>query len=193
MADVVMKRAYAYGGTAHDKSWVISILSKCQRVINAFTGSVESSADLTVLKEKLVYTLRNELAECLEVTKATESRAGVDHELARVYTPEELAAYDIDWFRKIDGDRYDAWIQIGRDLLIIYPSKAANGTVTVYYTKLTDALVIDTDEFDLADEDVSPVLDLAELVLLARDKQIVPGAEKAGQLAARLGLELSDD
>ena len=54
MADVVMKRAYAYGGSAHDKSWVISILSKCQRVINAFTGSIESSADLAVLKQKLV-------------------------------------------------------------------------------------------------------------------------------------------
>ena len=193
MADVVMKRVYAYGGVAHDKSWVISILSKCQRVINAFTGSVESSAALTVLKEKLVYVLRNELAECLDVSKVTESRTGVDHELARVTTPQELAAFDIDWFRKIDGDRYDAWLQIGRDLLIIYPSKAADGTLTIQYTKLTDELVNNTDAFDLADEDVSPVLDLAELVLLARDKQIAPGLEKAGQLAAHLGLELADD
>ena len=193
MADVVMKRAYAYGGSAHDKSWVISILSKCQRVINAFTGSIESSADLTVLKQKLVYVLRDELAECLDVSKVTESRTGVDHEIARVQTPQELAAYDVDWFRSIAGTYYDAWMQIGRDLLIVYPGKAADGTLTVQYTKLTDELVNNTDDFDLADEDVNTALDLGEIILLARDKQIDAGMEKLGQLAAHLGLELSDD
>ena len=192
MADVVMKRAYAYGGSAHDKSWVISILSKCQRVINAFTGSIESSADLTVLKQKLVYVLRDELAECLDVEKVTESRTGVDHEIARVQTPQELAAYDVDWFRAVAGTYYDAWMQIGRDLLIVYPGKAADGTLTIHYTKLTDELVNNTDDFDLADEDVNTVLDLGEIILLARDKQIDAGMEKLGQLAAHLGLELSD-
>ena len=193
MADVVMKRAYAYGGSAHDKSWVISILSKCQRVINAFTGSIESSADLTVLKQKLVYVLRDELDECLDVEKVTESRTGVDHEIARVQTPQELAAYDVDWFRAVAGTYYDAWMQIGRDLLIVYPGKAADGTLTIHYTKLTDELVNNTDDFDLADEDVNTALDLGEIILLARDKQIDAGMEKLGQLAAHLGLELSDD
>ena len=193
MADVVMKRAYAYGGQAHDKSWVISILSKCQRVANAYLRSVRDSASLSVLKQKLVYSIADEMSECLDVTKVTESRSGVAEELARVDNLAELASYDVDWFRNITGTRYEAWCQVGRDLLVIYPSKASAGTVTVHYTKLTDPLVNNTDEFDLSDDDVDVVLDLAELVVLARDKEISAGMEKAGQLASRLGMETRDD
>lgn len=190
MADLVLRRVYAYGGISHTQAEVIGFLSKTQRVANAFLRKVRSSTALTVVKQKLVYKLRDDLASAIDVTKVIESRTGVDEELFHVADLRELTAYDQDWFRKIDGTRYDAWTQLGDDLLIIYPAKAANGTATIHYTKLTTALTASGDSFELPDEDVHVASDLAEIMCLARDKQINVCREKIRQLSTYLGLEL---
>lgn len=189
VADLILRRVYSYGGISHTQAEVIGWLSKTQRVANAYLKKVRSSANLSTLEQKLVYKLRDDLASAIDVTRITESRTGTDEELFRVADLRELGAYNTSWFRKVDGTRFDAWAQLGRDLLIIYPGKAAGSTLTVHYTKLTTALSAAGDAFELDDEDVHVATDLAEIMALARDKQITVCQEKIRQLSDYLGLE----
>ena len=194
VATNLIERVYATGGIAHTQAWVISILSKTQRVANAYLQAVRSSTVLTVKAMKLVHKLRDDLPLAIDITKITEDRSGNDEQLERVDDLLELSAYDVNWFRKLIGTtRYETWTQLGRDLLVIYPGKVAAGTVTAHYTKLTTALAAAGTAFELPDEDVQVAKDLAEIILLARDKQIVECSNKLEQLSERLGLEVFDD
>ncbi len=192
VSDMIVERVYGSGGVAHTQAFVISLLSKTQRVANAFLRKVRSSTALAVPKEKLIFKLRDDLSSAIDVTKITETRGGHVETLdqSSLY---ELMAYDADWFRNITSTRYITWTQIGRDLLVLYPGMAAAGTATVHYTKLTTALTAAGDLFELPDEDVHVAADLAEIILLARDKQISVAQEKLKQLAEYLGLEALND
>lgn len=192
VSDVIIERVYASGGIAHTQAFVITLLSKTQRVANAFLRKVRTSTALAVPKEKLFFKLRDDLPSAIDVTKITESRAGTDEALDQTSFL-ELMAYDADWFRNITSTRYSVWTQLGRDLLIIYPAKAAAGTATIHYTKLTTALSAIADLFELPDEDVHVASDLAEIILLARDKQISVTQEKIKQLSEYLGVEALND
>jgi hypothetical protein len=193
VATNLIERVYATGGIAHTQTWVISILSKTQRVANAYLRTVRSSTALAVLAEKLVYKLRDDLPAAIDIIRITETRGGNAEQLEHVDDLLELSAYDVDWFRAITGTRYETWTQLGRDLLVIYPGKAVAGTATVHYTKLTTALAAAGTAFELPDEDVQVAKDLAEIILLARDKQIVECSNKLEQLTERIGLEVFDD
>ena len=193
VATNLIERVYATGGIAHTQAWVISILSKTQRVANAYLQAVHSSAVLTTLAEKLVYKLRDDVAAAIDVLSITDTRGGNVEQLERLDNLLELSAYDVNWFRNITGTRFNTWTQLGRDLLVIYPGRAAADAVTVRYTKLTNALTAAGTAFELPDEDVQVAKDLAEIVLLARDKQIVECSNKLEQLSERLGLEVFDD
>ena len=193
VATNLIERVYATGGIAHTQAWVISILSKTQRVANAYLQAVHSSAVLTTLAEKLVYKLRDDVPAAIDVLSITDTRAGNVEQLERLDNLLELSAYDVNWFRNITGTRFNTWTQLGRDLLVIYPGRAAADAVTVRYTKLTNALAAAGTAFELPDEDVQVAKDLAEIVLLARDKQIVECSNKLEQLSERLGLEVFDD
>jgi len=192
ISNLLLERVYGTGGIAHTESFVISLLSKTQRVANAFLGKVRDSTALAVPKEKLIFKLRDDVSSAIDVTKITESRGGVDEALDQSTLP-ELMAYDVDWFRNITASRYITWFQIGRDLLVLYPGKAAAGTATVHYTKLTTALSVAADSFELEDEDVHVAADLAEIILLARDKQVSVAEEKIRQLVDYLGVEAMND
>ena len=193
VADILIERVYATGGVAHTQAWVIALLSKTQRVANAYLRAVRSSTALAVLAEKLVYKLRDDLPNAIDITKATESRSGNDENIEHVSELLYLSSYDVDWFRNITGSRYETWTQLGRDLFVIYPAKAAPGTATIHYTKLTSALTVAGSASELSDEDVHIASDLAEIVLLARDKQIVECSNKLEQLAEYLKIEVFDD
>ena len=188
----LLRRVYAYGGIAHTEAWAIEVLSLCQQVVNAFTQNTADSASLTVVAATPSYNLYAVLPEAVDVLKVTEDVAGTYYTLSRTWSPEELAAYDADWLAHATGTRYLAWCQVGRNLLFIYPTKAANGTVSVFYSKLTTAMAIAADLFEVSDEDVPFVTDLAEIVLLAQDKQLTVCMDKILQLAEHLGLEVSE-
>jgi hypothetical protein len=193
VATNLIERVYATGGIAHTQAWVISILSKTQRVANAYLRSVRSNTVLDVLAEKLVYKLRDDVPAAIDITHITETRGGNAEQLERLDDLLELSAYDVDWFRNITGTRYETWTQLGRDLLVIYPATPAAGLATVHYTKLTNVLAAAGTAFELPDEDVQVAKDLAEIILLARDKQIVECSNKLEQLSERIGLEVFDD
>ena len=131
------------------------------------------------------------VATAIDILEITES----NRPLLKCNTLDELNALDIDWWRKTDGTRFEAFCQIGRDFLIIYPAKAAGGTndLSITYTKLVDAYAdysaLTTETLTLADEDAEVALALAELVLLSRFCSLGEVKNRIMQITKRLGIE----
>lgn len=205
-ADVVLKRAYAYGGIAHDKSLVIQILSLCQRTMNAYLGDAihdpyegSPTANFTPSVSKQVYNLRQELPSALDIISIHEDITTTTvpsyRRVPKSKGPNEIAAYDDEWFRQT-GSYTLAWTQIGRDFFLLYPAPTATPTVArhfVTYSLITTELSNDSDAFQTSDKVTDLVVDLGELVVLARDKQLTSLKTKAETLLARLGLRLGNE
>lgn len=185
VADIVLKRVYRYGGIAHTKASVISHLSRLQRTFNAFKQSVISTGTLTTLTEKSLYNIQNEISDACDILEVTES----NRKLFRAPSLSVFGAYSTTWFRDT-GTRFESWKQLARDLIFIYPAKSAGSSVSVRYSKYLDALTQNTSPFELPDEEVDLVTDLAEIVVLARDKQISICREKLQQLVNKLAIDL---
>lgn len=169
--ETLLRRVREQGGLATDLDFATQVISICQRVINISLQRVIEEATLNTKAEKLLYWIREELPNCLDVLYVREG----NRKLFRCKTLVDLSAYDVDWFRKIDGTQFDAWFQFARDVLVIYPAKATTSSVMVAYVKSLTEHTSFSDSYntamDLPDEDVDLVLLLAETILLARSRK----------------------
>ena len=169
--ETLMRRVRQEGGLAVDPDLATKVYSYCEQCTNAFTKRVRSSTLLAIPKEKLLFNFRTEIADAIEITAVRESGRRIE----KFTDLSQIAAYDIDWFRSIAGTRFEAWVQLGRDIFIVYPGQAAISAVTVEYVKLLtfyDDFAVAHDEVsELPDEDIEIALKLAEIVLLARFRQ----------------------
>jgi len=185
--EILMKRIREEGGIALDPDEATKILSRCQRIVNAGTKRVVASGTLTTYKQQLVYAYRDQLPDAIDIISIKDG----DRTLQRFDALHELDAYDKSWFRRT-GSQFDFWLQLGRDLLIIYPAKTVNDSVTVTYTKLTTEYTdfeIDYDSaLDLPDEDVDIALGLAEVILLLRSRTFDAARKRMDGLVSALAL-----
>lgn len=178
-AERLLKRVRQHGGTATSTSFAIETLSRCQRIVNAGKRYQVVTTSLSVAKEKLVHSLRDDVNQRIIDVQFLDNSG--EHVL-RVDSIDDIASYDVDWWRKVDGMELFFWTQVGRDLLITYPGLATADTYTIVGTKLTDELSDVDDEFELADEHVDEVIQLAEVVLLMKGRQLF-------EVMKRLGVE----
>jgi hypothetical protein len=173
--EILLRRVRQTGGIACSEAFALSILSKCQRIINAGGQFDIQSGTLSVAKQKLVHSIKDNItgsgltefkfSDILYITGA-----GVKN-IPKAASIEDFSAYDIDWWRKIDGTAIEMWMQLGRDLLITYPGLAAATTYSVYGIKYNPVLDDDSDSFQLKDERVDDVIKLSEIILLTRGRQ----------------------
>lgn len=174
----ILRRVRQEGGLAIDLDAAVKWFSRCNRTANMVLKRVLTSESFTTVKQKLVYNIRADIANCLDMLTVVEGT----RELLRCKTIDDLSAYDIDWFRKIDGTQFEAWVQVARDLFILYPAKAAGSSVTVTYVKLLTAYTElqneYTEELELPDEDVEFAMLLTELVLLSRNRKFAAAATR---------------
>jgi hypothetical protein len=186
--DLLIQRVRQSGGVAVTTNFATEVLGKCERLTNAYTKRVTASSSFTTTGKQLMYDYRSTLTTAIDILDVSES----NRPLFKCRNLHELSAYDIDWFRKIDGTRFEAWCQVARDFLIIYPAKAANSSVTVTYTKLPTAYTTyaaaSGNNMTLPDEDVELALSLAEVVLLARNRDKDQLPVKLEHLKRTLGL-----
>jgi hypothetical protein len=177
IADDLITRVYAEGGMAHTQASVVDILSRCQRSVNTFTrGSVVAGATFTTKPYKQVYSMRelgfqgyNLATDILEVTESNR----------RLFHAPSLAALDaddLDWFGAT-GTRFEAWAQVGRDIFIITPAKTTASSVRIYHT-LYPLELVSTYSLEVLARDAETIEDLAEVVLLMEDRQLVAAREK---------------
>lgn len=169
--ELLLRRVRQYGGVACDFDFAMQILSKCQRIVNAGRRLDTSSATLTTVANQLVYNLRDDVAsDVVDIIQIDVS----GRILQKCVTFSELSAYDLDWFQAT-GTRFETWLQVGRDLMILYPALTSASSVTVTYSTLTTEYESRNDHYntaiDIEDEYFDEVLSLAEIVLLTRGRQ----------------------
>jgi hypothetical protein len=170
--EILMRRVRQEGGLAINPDFATKIYTYCEQLTNIKLRKVISSTSLTTPKEKLLFNYRDEIPDAANIVSVLES----NRELFLCKTLGDLSAFEPTWFRNITGTRFEAWHQIGHDILILYPGQAAASSVTIRYVKL---LTLQTDfeasyntASELPSEDIDVALNLAELVLLARFRQV---------------------
>jgi len=172
--EILMKRVRQEGSLAIDPDFATEIYSYCEQIINTFSQQVLTTSTLTIPKEKLLFHYRTEFTSAIDIKTIRDSSTG--RRIEKANTLRELFAYDYDGFRNITGTRVEMWCQISRDLLILYPGLTAASTAKVTYVTLltpyTDFLVAYNEDSQLPDEDVESAIELAEIVLLARFRQL---------------------
>lgn len=170
--DLLVQRVRQDGGVAVTDNFATEVLGKCERLLNAHLHRVIASEAFTTTAKQQLYAYRSTLTAAIDILEVAES----SRSLFKIDRIEQFSAYELGWFRNITATRFEAWHQIARDFLIIYPAKAANSSVTVTYTKLVDAYTTyaaaSGKDMSLPDEDVEAALALAEIVLFARNRNI---------------------
>ncbi len=187
--NLLIQRVRQTGGVAVTQNIATGVLGKCERLLNAYLKRVITSDTLDTVGEQLIYNYRSSITDAIDILEIHESSRA----LFKIDRIEQFSAYDIDWFRKVDGTRFEAWHQIARDFLIIYPGKAAASSVTVTYTKLVDVYATyaaaSTNNMSLPDEDVETALALAEIVLLARNRNALQIATRLESFLPLIGMQ----
>lgn len=178
VSEQLLRRVREEGGLGTTQDFAIQTLSHCQRIVNAGLRSAVESNTLTTKAKQLIYSYRDadQLPNAVDIISIKDG----NRTLQRVTSLAELCAYDTNWFRAT-GKQHDVWLQLGRDLLIIYPAKTADSTLTVNYSLLTEEFVDYAKShnviFDLPQENVDIALGLSEVILLLRSRML-PEAQK---------------
>lgn len=163
---ILRDRLRATGTVAYTDAFMYDLISKAQLLVNAGLGRVKTTTTLTTVAYKLVYKIADDLTSAIDIISVKDG----ERTIYKLDDWRQLFQYNRDWFRAT-GTRIEAWAQIGRDLLILYPALTSGDSVTVYHTKLTDTLDDSTDELELPDEDIDLLLDVCEMVLHANLRQ----------------------
>jgi hypothetical protein len=186
--DLLVQRVRQDGGVAVTDNVATEVLGKCERLLNAHLKRVKATTSFTTTGTQLVYDYRSTLTAAIDILEVTES----NRTLFKCNTLMDLSAYDIDWFRKIDGTQFEAWCQIARDFFVLYPAKAGASSVNVTYTKLVTVYATyaaaSGNNMSLPDEDVETCLALAEIILLAKNRNIAQLTARLNQLVPLLSL-----
>ena len=167
---LLVQRVRQDGGVAVTDNVATEVLGKCERLLNAHLKRIIASTSFTTTAKQLIYPYRSTLTAAVDILEITES----SRSLFKMDSLAQFSSYDVDWFRSIAGTRFEAWHQIARDFMIIYPAKATASAVTVTYTKLLTVYATyaaaSGSNMSLPDEDVETALALAEIILLARNR-----------------------
>jgi hypothetical protein len=140
---------------------IYDILSKSQQLINFLLGKVVETNTLTTTANTYFYDLRAKLSSAMRVVSVVES----DRTLNYFSSWKQFVQYSHTWLSDTDT-RFEAWSQIGVNYLIIYPAKTGSSSVEVTYVKSPTPMGTGTDLFELPDEDIPLVIDLAEIFIL---------------------------
>ena len=187
--DLLVQRVRQDGGVAVTDNVATEVLGKCERLLNAYLKRIVATTAFTTTAKQLIYPYRSTLTTAVDILEITESY----RTLFKIDSLAQFSSYDVDWFRNITGTRFEAWHQIARDFIIIYPAKAAASAVTVTYTKLVDVYATyaaaSGEDMSLPDEDVETALALAEIILLARNRNAAQISVRLEMLTILLGLQ----
>ena len=181
--EILLKRVEEYGGLSTSLSFAMQLLSHCQQTVNAGLGLVIESAILPINIQQLVFNYRDLLPKAVDIITVSDFN---DRRFQRVDRLSDFGAYDELWWRNITGTRIEAFCQIGRELLFLYPGLAVASNVVITYTKLTtevnDGVAHYDTGLDLPDEYVDDAMSLAEAILLISSRHYDESTERIEDL-----------
>ena len=178
--ELVQKLDERVRGQAHNSTLMLRVISKVQQIVNAGMGVVRETATLSTLPYMQLYDIRDSLPNQAGVRAVLDN--GV-YDAERLQTWRELLYWDRRWFRRV-AQRFESFITMGYDLLIVHPGKVIDSTATVVYTKLTLPLAVLSDPVEMPAEQVAIIVDVAEALLLLRERRF----ESLTPLLKQMGL-----
>jgi len=187
LTDEVLRRVRDIHGLAHERSFVRTLLSHSQRLINTLLALVTTSSTLTSQPHQQLYSISGLLTGDDAVTRVLAIREG-DRDLVRVSDYRQLSHLDLHWLRAI-GTRHEHWTHIGRDLLVIYPAKTIATSLTVIGSKVTTDLTGEATELELPNEYHDYVLMLTEIQLLAKQRDLGQALRQLKRLSDLLPMD----
>lgn len=184
LTDQLLRRVRDVHGLAHSRDLARLTLSHCQRLINSLLGIVTTSTTFATYAHQQFYQISGLLTGTDAIVKVMAVREGA-RDLAPLENIRQLAHLNTRWVREL-GPRFDAWTHLGRDMLIIYPAKQANSSVTIIGAKLTTELTGEATELELPNEYHDHVISLAEVMLLAKQRDLSQAMRQLQRLANAL-------
>jgi len=186
IVETLLQRVRQAGGFAISPDMAVKVYSRSEQLVNSATGRVTAITSVSLPKQKLLYSIKDILPLALRIKDVHLS--GV--ELLPCRSFDDLSALDKSWFRNITGTSPQAWLQVGDDLLFIYPGCVGITAVSIEYVKLLTYY----DNFDqyynteseLPDEDIDLALGVAEVVLLLRFRLVLTVKSRLDALAKLL-------
>lgn len=158
------------------------LLTHLQRIVNCRLGYVVGTLTLATVPYQQIYRVSDPVQAPLAMRMLGVQEGS--RNLKKIKWP-EFWYMDRAWSRAI-GSAFQLWSMIGRDLLVLWPSKPGADSVTLVYAKLTNELTDDTIAIELPDETVPLVLDLAEALICYKQRVYGPITKLAETIPKRL-------
>ena len=176
LADELSLRLRDPINTAHNRLLVLQVIAEAQRLVNAENRAVLSSADLTVDSDTHILIVPLLLPFAMRVETIRDGVRDVTRCDWR-----EIAEADRLWLKR-RGGHVVAWAHFSPSRVLLYPS--AETTLTVVYTKRTNPITTNATLMEL-DQALHPaILNLAEHILLTRQK-LFPSMKPASERLER--------
>ena len=160
----ILKNIRDEAGSGSSRTFVRSILSHAQRLVNFIIEDVVKTATLTLEPRRLAYPASQLISDYLKPLSITHN----GNDFARG-TLGSLSVFDSYWPRAVDSPP-SMFIPIGLDVLLIYPASELKTTVDVTYVADTQDIAGDSSEMDVSDHAVPLVKDVATALLLLRQR-----------------------
>lgn len=170
--DIVMSRTRtAEPGTS--RALVRAFLDRSQQAVQAITSGVVVQVPLDTVPRQLIYpivTFATGQAEdaplCCRVERVTTIYP--PHDVPEV-SWKTLVQTDRHWIRAV-GSRLLCWARLGNDFIILYPALDEVVRLAINYARIPNRLASDAEVFDLREDRAEACLDLAEVLLLLRQR-----------------------
>ena len=165
LTDNLVRRLRDANALGIERTFVRQMLSDSQRIINGLMRTTKATVTLTTQPNKMFYKISEVAADVLRIEHVREGERNLHKTSLRT-----LNSVSRRWFRQV-GPTFKHFALPGRDMLVVYPSKAIESSVDVIYTKLTTEFTDDTIEAELPDDNLNAVMDLAQIILLTKMRE----------------------
>lgn len=186
IVDQILQRVRDPEGVIASRDFVRSRISDAQRLLNARFGWVLDETPLVTEPWRLFYPVVPLLTEAQRVWYV--SQGGQD----LTYVPwKTLTHMEQSWPRAF-GPRYEIWSRIGYDTIVVWPATSRAESLAVKSSRITTLLDSDDDDFDVRDDVVPMITDLATALVTLKIRQLTTAAEVMNTLMGRVKERMTD-
>lgn len=176
----ILQRVRDPEGVIASRDFVRARLSDSQRLLNARFGWVLDTNLLVTEPWRLFYPIVPLLPEAQRVWYVKQGGRSL------TYVPwSTMTHMERGWPRAL-GSRYEIWSRVGYDLIVVWPAISLSETLTISSSKITALLDSDDDDFDVRDDTIPMIADLATAFVTLKMRQLGPAAEITNTLMGRI-------
>lgn len=184
----VLERVRDTNGAMHTPTFVRSILTTAQQVLNAGLEYVIANSSATLYANRVFYDISTLFSAAIRIIGLRGSTTIRD--VIKFNSLDDFLIYGPYWSRHI-GQHALAWTAVGRDVLVAYPAFENDSSLGLYYVKLTNTFSAGSTVSEFSTEQCGPLVTLTEAILLLRQRDLESCDRALGRLQEDLQLELT--